>query len=106
MAFIDLDRPRKLKLGFNSLAFLKSEHGFKNFQDVFKEMQLGDITLIPVFLQALMIGDHEGLDSSQINNLLDDYIDKNGVEKLKDILQEAVTESSFVKGLDSKKKKK
>ena len=109
MAFIQLDKPRRLKFGFNALEYIETKTGIDNIDDVFKLLEKGKISVLKTILEACMIGDNLNIDSLLFGDMLDEYLDKHGLDKLGDVLKETMEESAFIKASkkqSAKEKKK
>jgi hypothetical protein len=98
MATIQLDRPRKIKFGFNAIGHMKSNFGITNPMEAFQGMENGDLSIIKMFIECCLIGDDEGLTS----NAVGDYMDAIDFDKLADIMKEAVEESSWFQSAKKK----
>lgn len=102
MAFIQLDKPRRLRFGFSAFDYLKTVFGAEGIEDFFKTLHKGDLTVIANFLEACISGDNEGLDLKKFKDMLDDYIEKNGFEKLTHLMNEVIEESALFKEMKKK----
>ena len=112
MALIQLDRPRKLKFGFNALEFIETKLEIDHIDLVFKLLENGKLSIIKTLLEACMIGDNINptISSDVFGDMLDEYLDKHGLDKLTEVLKATIEESSFAnaskKQMEKDKKKK
>jgi len=109
MAIIELDRPRALSFGFSALRYLKAEHGFKSIDAIFEVLQDGDFTLVPVLVTSFILADEgENLPLEQVDKILDAKMaaGKYNMKDLMVLLEEVVSTSTLVKGLEGTGKKK
>jgi len=102
MSIIELDKPRSLNFGFSALRYLKTEHGFKNIDEVFVPLQNADFTVIPILISAFMIGGEDAsLNLDEVDKLLDQKMKekKYSMQDLVKLLEDVITESTLVSGL-------
>ena len=97
MAFIQLDRARRLKFGFNALEFIEIKTGIDNIEQVFSLLEKGKISVLKTILEACMIGDNESISSLVFGDMLDEYLEKHGLDELSKVLKETIEESAFFK---------
>lgn len=102
MAFIQLDKTRRLRFGFSAFSYLKDVYGAESIEDFFKTLHKGDLTVISNFIEACISGDNEGLDLKKFKDMLDDYMEKNGIEKLMALMNETIEESALFKEMKKK----
>jgi hypothetical protein len=102
MAFIQLDRPRRLRFGFSAFDYLKTVFGAVGIEDFFKNLNKGDLTVVSNFVEACISGDNDGLDLKNFKNLLDDFVEKNGIDKLMELINETIEESALFKEMKKK----
>jgi len=95
MASIQLDKPRRLKFGFNAMEHLKLHFGFKNPMQAFVEMEEGDVSILKAILESCLVGDNDGLNSVLIGDLMDNYLDQFGLDKFQEVLKVAIEESAW-----------
>ena len=107
MAFITLkdDKPRRLRFGFNSMAYLQSVHNISDIQKFILDMSKGHFYNFAVLIEACLSSDNEGLNTKMINDKLDDFIADHGMEKLSELITEVIEESSVFKDANKKKAK-
>jgi hypothetical protein len=108
MAFITFknDKPRQLRFGFNSMAYLKSAHKIEKIQDLFSMIESGDLTMVSVLIEACLVGDNDNLDTKKLNFMLDDYMQDHGFDSLMKIVKETVEDSAIFKEGNKKKSTK
>ena len=103
--FIQLDRPRQMRFGFNAIAFLRTAHNVETLDKLFTSMSKGDLSSVLMLVEACLVGDNTGLTSEGLGFLLDEYIEKNSMEKLTEILKETISNSMLAKDMNKKKAK-
>lgn len=102
MSFIDLDKPRRLRFGFSAFGHLKDVYGITEIEPFFKGLEKGDLTVIPKLVDACLSCDYDGLSKEKVNILLDEYLEKNGLDGITKVINEVITESAIFK--EAKKK--
>jgi hypothetical protein len=104
--FIQLDRPRQMRFGFNAIAFLRTAHNIETLETLFTSMSKGDLSSVLILVEACLVGDNAGLTTEALGFMLDEFIEKNSMEKLTELLKETINNSMLAKDLNKKKAKK
>lgn len=107
MAYITFkgEKPRRLRFGFNAMGFLTSAHGISDITVLVADLEKGYISNFSILMEAFLVGDNEGLSTEKLNDLLDDFIADEGLEKLGKLIEETMQESAIFKDAARKKAK-